>query len=622
MFRRIAPVLLAALTVSCVAADPASESDPDSADVKESGVVDVSGLTLMGIHDPPFGPELLDLFPNGGGFVLRTLYSTDFDWIGNVPSETTWAKQHNFKPIVRVDYARPDGSTFANGQATPGATVPPPGDVGWCLARSGGPSRDAGGKHLDCYLKFLSDLVPSTPDVHHWIVGNEMNMVLEAKAHPNGKIDPAWYAQVYRAARQKIHSYPGHEQDAVFVGAVAPGAAGPATYKSGKQFLSEMLYSLQPDEVDAIAMHAYGGWGKACDNGGATPISLFEQGSGGDALGYRNQAQWIDALGYSRTPLLITEMSANLHVGHGAPNPLCGKIDDGYLYDRADVANFIRDAYGSINAWNGGPENHDIVGGIWFIYDSPGFGSESLKNMRDLVKAAGYGTSTTENPYYAFRDLVKNATYGAGSPQGYGKCWESTSGAPQNPDKAPYALVGKIRDAWNSNGGLAVFGYPIQDAACRADDHGRVLFSQYTQRARLEYHPELAGTSYEISYGLLGRPVAAQNGVNPDAWSNSNAPHGGDCQFIGANSSTGHYVCGKLLQHWKSHGVSDPGLDAYNRSLRLWGLPISEPVQYKGRTVQWFERARLEIHDENAPPYDVLGGLLGCEASGISGWGC
>ena len=447
MFRRIAPVLLAALTVSCVAADPASESDPDSADVKESGVVDVSGLTLMGIHDPPFGPELLDLFPNGGGFVLRTLYSTDFDWIGNVPSETTWAKQHNFKPIVRVDYARPDGSTFANGQATPGATVPPPGDVGWCLARSGGPSRDAGGKHLDCYLKFLSDLVPSTPDVHHWIVGNEMNMVLEAKAHPNGKIDPAWYAQVYRAARQKIHSYPGHEQDAVFVGAVAPGAAGPATYKSGKQFLSEMLYSLQPDEVDAIAMHAYGGWGKACDNGGATPISLFEQGSGGDALGYRNQAQWIDALGYSRTPLLITEMSANLHVGHGAPNPLCGKIDDGYLYDRADVANFIRDAYGSINAWNGGPENHDIVGGIWFIYDSPGFGSESLKNMRDLVKAAGYGTSTTENPYYAFRDLVKNATYGAGSPQGYGKCWESTSGAPRNPDTAPYALVGKIRDA-------------------------------------------------------------------------------------------------------------------------------------------------------------------------------
>ena len=167
-----------------------------------------------------------------------------------------------------------------------------------------------------------------------------------------------------------------------------------------------------------------------------------------------------------------------------------------------------------------------------------------------------------------------------------------------------------------------MFGYPIQDAACRADDHGRVLFSQYTQRARLEYHPELAGTSYEISYGLLGRPVAAQNGVNPDAWSNSNAPHGGDCQFIGANSSTGHYVCGKLLQHWKSHGVSDPGLDAYNRSLRLWGLPISEPVQYKGRTVQWFERARLEIHDENAPPYDVLGGLLGCEASGISGWGC
>ena len=37
----------------------------------------------------------------------------------------------------------------------------------------------------------------------------------------------------------------------------------------------------------------------------------------------------------------------------------------------------------------------------------------------------------------------------------------------------------------------------------QADDHGRVLFSQYTQRARLEYHPELSGTSFEVSFGLL-----------------------------------------------------------------------------------------------------------------------
>jgi len=620
MFRRVAPLFLACLAVSC-APNPSGESDAEDSEERTSNV-DVTGMSLLGVHDPPFGPEILDLFPNGGGFLLRTLYSTDYDWIGNVGAETTWAKQHKFSPVVRVDYARPDGSVFANGQATNGATIPPPGDVGWCLARAGGgPSRNAGGKHMDCYLAFFNDLVPTTPDVHTWVIGNEMNMILEAKAHPGGVIDPSWYATVFRAARAKIRSYPGHQQDAVFVGGVAPGGAGGPTYKSGRQYLSEMLYSLQPDEVDGIAMHAYGGWGKACDNGGKAPLALFEDGNG-DGMGYRSQARWIDALGHSRTPLLITEMSANLHVGHGAPNPACGDVADGYLYDRKDVSDFIRAAYKSLSEWNGGPDNHDILGGIWFIYGHDGFASESLKTMRDLVVNAGYGTSGTDNPYYAFRDLASAGTYAHGDQNGYGKCWESADGAPQSPDNAPYSLRGKIRDAWNANGGLQVFGYPIQEAGCRADDHGRVLYSQYTQRARLEYHPELAGTTYEVSYGLLGRPVAAANSVNPDAWSNTGAPHGADCEWIGVNGTTGHYVCGAILKHWKSHGVSDPSLDAHNRSLRLFGLPISEPVQYKGGTVQWFERARLELHPENQAPYDVLGGLLGCEASGISGWGC
>ena len=31
------------------------------------------------------------------------------------------------------------------------------------------------------------------------------------------------------------------------------------------------------------------------------------------------------------------------------------------------------------------------------------------------------------------------------------------------------------------------------------------------------------------------------------------------------------------------------------------------------RQVQWFERARFELHPQNAPPYNVLLGLLGNE---------
>src|SRR4029079_17925292 len=52
-------------------------------------------------------------------------------------------------------------------------------------------------------------------------------------------------------------------------------------------------------------------------------------------------------------------------------------------------------------------------------------------------------------------------------------------------------------------------------------------------------------------------------------------------------------------------------------NLALFGLPISdlqtENIQGKDFQVQWFERARFELHPENAPPYNVLLGLLGNE---------
>jgi Tol biopolymer transport system component len=65
--------------------------------------------------------------------------------------------------------------------------------------------------------------------------------------------------------------------------------------------------------------------------------------------------------------------------------------------------------------------------------------------------------------------------------------------------------------------------------------------------------------------------------------------------------------------------LGDPGIsDA--ESLALFGLPISplqeEDIEGQTYQVQWFERARFELHPENAPPFDVLLGLLGREAQG------
>jgi hypothetical protein len=48
--------------------------------------------------------------------------------------------------------------------------------------------------------------------------------------------------------------------------------------------------------------------------------------------------------------------------------------------------------------------------------------------------------------------------------------------------------------------------------------------------------------------------------------------------------------------------------------LRLFGLPISEPMIVNGREVQWFERARFEFWPEfSGTPYEIQLGLLGSE---------
>jgi len=71
---------------------------------------------------------------------------------------------------------------------------------------------------------------------------------------------------------------------------------------------------------------------------------------------------------------------------------------------------------------------------------------------------------------------------------------------------------------------------------------------------------------------------------------------------------TGHTVRGRFLAYWEANG-----------GLAQQGYPISgefnEVNLTDGRTylVQYFERARFELHPENQAPHDVLLGLLGRE---------
>jgi hypothetical protein len=67
-------------------------------------------------------------------------------------------------------------------------------------------------------------------------------------------------------------------------------------------------------------------------------------------------------------------------------------------------------------------------------------------------------------------------------------------------------------------------------------------------------------------------------------------------------AETGHCIGGRFAQYWQQNG-----------GLVVFGYPLTDELTEQGRTVQYFERQRFELHSENAAPYDVLLGLLGEE---------
>jgi hypothetical protein len=66
---------------------------------------------------------------------------------------------------------------------------------------------------------------------------------------------------------------------------------------------------------------------------------------------------------------------------------------------------------------------------------------------------------------------------------------------------------------------------------------------------------------------------------------------------------TGQCISGRFREYWEQQG----GLPAF-------GYPLTAAFAQDGRTVQYFERQRFELHPENGPPYDVLLGRLGDDA--------
>ncbi|MGH2394906.1 MAG: L,D-transpeptidase, partial [Candidatus Limnocylindria bacterium] len=67
-------------------------------------------------------------------------------------------------------------------------------------------------------------------------------------------------------------------------------------------------------------------------------------------------------------------------------------------------------------------------------------------------------------------------------------------------------LCGSFADYWHANGGLKIFGFPLTEPY-----HEEDLIVQYFERARFEWHADLAGTKWEVLLGRLGAVEAARD---------------------------------------------------------------------------------------------------------------
>lgn len=181
-------------------------------------------------------------------------------------------------------------------------------------------------------------------------------------------------------------------------------------------------------------------------------------------------------------------------------------------------------------------------------------------------------------------------------------------------DETGHNVCGVMRNFWEMNGDLPVFGLPITEAFEEENfDTGETYLVQYFERQRFEHHPENAGTPYEVLLGRLGAQILALQGRDwrtfPKA--SPDAPH----YF----ATTGHAVAPEFWDFWSGHGLNfgDAGV-SMRESLLLFGYPLSEAAMETnedGDTVltQWFERAVFEYHPNNPQGQRVLLRRLGVE---------
>jgi len=159
-------------------------------------------------------------------------------------------------------------------------------------------------------------------------------------------------------------------------------------------------------------------------------------------------------------------------------------------------------------------------------------------------------------------------------------------------ERLPLTVIdARIVGFWRSRGGLDIFGLPLTQPLTQPNG----IIIQYFERARLEFNPALAGTRYAVLIGLLGVELGYSTPVSTTTTPTSTA------ELAWYFPATKQSIGKPFRTFWKNRG-----------GLAIFGLPIGEAQMEDGQLVQYFERARFELHPELAgTAYEVQLGQLG-----------
>ena len=187
---------------------------------------------------------------------------------------------------------------------------------------------------------------------------------------------------------------------------------------------------------------------------------------------------------------------------------------------------------------------------------------------------------------------------------GFGGGGERTAERYRDPDERArcfaetgFCLRGRFLAYWEAHGGLALNGLPLGGEFVQVLEDGKSYTVQYFERVRLEYHPEKAAPN-DVLLGQFGRRIHPADPPLPKP----GGPTTADRVYF---AETGHTIGGAFFNYWYTNG-----------GLAQFGYPLTEEITEtledgKPYTVQYFERARFELHPANAAPYDILLGQFG-----------